>query len=113
LNRSGAIEWLRRPVPSSAGGILIALPRRIEPSRGLQRHFYGQGREAQFSWEPDMSRAARILSVILAPRIYTERSANPVKEADSHQLVAVALFAGIGLFVSLVAVIMGMQGEWF
>jgi hypothetical protein len=60
-----------------------------------------------------MSRAARILSVFLAPRIYTERSAIPAKEADSHQFVAVALFSGIGLFVSLLAVILGMQGEWF
>ncbi len=29
------------------------------------------------------------------------------------QFVGVALFCGIGLFVSLVAVILGTQGAWF
>ena len=56
---------------------------------------------------------ARIFSSISAPRIYTERSAIPARKSDTHQLVAVALFSGIGLLISLVAVIFGMQGAWF
>ncbi|MBR0839362.1 hypothetical protein JQ607_04055 [Bradyrhizobium liaoningense] len=60
-----------------------------------------------------MPKAARIFSSISAPRIYTERSAIPAKRSDSSEFVAVALFSGIGLFVSLIAVIVGMQGVWF
>ncbi|MGY8638154.1 hypothetical protein RAD15_37360 [Bradyrhizobium sp. 14AA] len=60
-----------------------------------------------------MPKAARIFSSISAPRIYTENSAIPAKRAGTSELVAVALFSGIGLFVSLVAVILGMQGVWF
>jgi hypothetical protein len=60
-----------------------------------------------------MPKATRIFSSISAPRIFTERSDVTEKQSDSHQLIAVALFAGIGLFVSLIAVIMGMQGMWF
>jgi len=60
-----------------------------------------------------MSKSARFLSSISAPRIYTERSAIPAKSSDSHQFVAVALFSGIGLLVSLIAVILGMEGMLF
>jgi hypothetical protein len=66
-----------------------------------------------------MPKAARIFSPISEPRIYTEKSAVPAKRAesakrsDSSELVAVALFSCIGLFVSLVAVILGVQGVWF
>ena len=66
-----------------------------------------------------MSKAARIFSPISGPRIYTEKSAIPAKRfesskrSESSELVAVALFSCIGLFVSLVAVILGMQGTWF
>jgi len=34
-------------------------------------------------------------------------------KSDSHQLISIALFSGIGLFVSLVAVILGVQGVWY
>jgi hypothetical protein len=60
-----------------------------------------------------MEKVARIFSLFSAPRIYTERSAVTQKSADNHQLIAIVLFSGIGLLVSLVAVIMGMQGSWF
>ena len=60
-----------------------------------------------------MPKAARIFPSISAPRIYTEESAVPAKRSGTSELVAVALFCGIGLFVSLVAVILGMQGVWF
>jgi hypothetical protein len=35
------------------------------------------------------------------------------ESSDTSQLVSVALFSGIGLLISLVAVIMGIQGAWF
>ncbi|MET4231863.1 hypothetical protein ACVWXN_002523 [Bradyrhizobium sp. i1.4.4] len=60
-----------------------------------------------------MSKAARISSSISEPRIYTERSAIPAKRSDTSEFIGVALFSGIGLFISLVAVILGVQGAWF
>ncbi|MBR0994079.1 hypothetical protein JQ580_25495 [Bradyrhizobium japonicum] len=60
-----------------------------------------------------MPKAARIFSSISAPRIFTDHSAAPAKRSDTSELVGVVLFAGIGLFVSLVAVILGIQGAWF
>ncbi|MCS3730056.1 hypothetical protein FHR88_005127 [Bradyrhizobium betae] len=60
-----------------------------------------------------MPKAARIFSSISAPRIYTERSAIPAKRSNISELIGVAIFSGIGLFISLVAVILGVQGAWF
>jgi hypothetical protein len=60
-----------------------------------------------------MPKAARIISPISAPRIFTEDSAVPAKRSDTSELIGVALFSGIGLLVSLVAVILGVQGAWF
>ncbi|TPQ32943.1 hypothetical protein C2U70_20475 [Bradyrhizobium guangdongense] len=59
-----------------------------------------------------MPKANRIFSSISAPPVSTERSAT-TETSDSHQLIAIAIFSGIGLFASLIAVIMGMQGAWF
>jgi hypothetical protein len=59
-----------------------------------------------------MSKAARILSPISAPRIYTERSAVPAEHSDMSEFIGVAIFSGIGLLISLVAVILGVQGAW-
>ena len=60
-----------------------------------------------------MPKAARIFSSISAPRIYTEHSAVPAKRSDTTEFIGVAIFSGIGLFISLVAVILGIQGAWF
>jgi hypothetical protein len=60
-----------------------------------------------------MEKVARMFSSFSAPRIYTERSAVKQTSSESNEFAAVALFAGIGLLVSLVAVIFGMQGVWF
>jgi hypothetical protein len=35
------------------------------------------------------------------------------ENSDAAQFVSIALFSGVGLLVSLVAVIMGVQGAWF
>ncbi|MBW7965816.1 hypothetical protein [Bradyrhizobium sp. BR 10261] len=60
-----------------------------------------------------MPKAARILGPISDPRIYTERSAVPAKHPDMSEFIGVAIFSGIGLLMSLVAVILGIQGSWF
>jgi len=33
--------------------------------------------------------------------------------SDSAQFISIALFSGIGLLISLVAVVMGVQGAWY
>jgi hypothetical protein len=35
------------------------------------------------------------------------------QKSDNAQFVSIALFAGIGLLISLVAVIFGVQGAWY
>ncbi len=35
------------------------------------------------------------------------------QQSEGHPLVPIALFSGIGLLVSLVAVLMGVQGAWY
>lgn len=61
-----------------------------------------------------MPKAARIYSPISTPRIYTERSAVPVKRhSDTSEFIGVAIFSGVGLLVSLIAVILGVRGAWF
>jgi len=60
-----------------------------------------------------MPKAARVFSPISVPRVYTEKSAIPAKRSDTSEFIGVAIFCGIGLFISLVAVILGVQGAWF
>ncbi len=52
-----------------------------------------------------MPKAARISKPIAA--------SSTSENSDSAQLVSIALFSGIGLLISLVAVILGVQGAWF
>ena len=35
------------------------------------------------------------------------------RESDFNEFAAIALFSGIGLLVSLVAILFGMQGAWY
>ncbi|SDN06206.1 hypothetical protein [Afipia sp. GAS231] len=35
------------------------------------------------------------------------------ENSDNDQLVSIALFSGVGLLISLVAVITGVQGIWY
>jgi len=58
--------------------------------------------------EPDMPKAA-------AARVYASvatTTASP-QRSEGHPLVPIALFSGIGLLVSLVAILMGVQGAWY
>jgi hypothetical protein len=52
-----------------------------------------------------MPKAARIFKPIAA----TSASEN----SDRAQFISIALFSGVGLLISLVAVIMGVQGAWY
>ena len=60
-----------------------------------------------------MPKAARIFAPISDPRIYTESPVVPAKHSDMSEFIGVAIFSGIGLLMSLVAVILGVQGFWF
>ena len=40
-------------------------------------------------------------------------SAISSKKSDSSDFVAVALFSGIGLLTSLIAILAGVQGAWY
>jgi|HubBroStandDraft_6_1064221.scaffolds.fasta_scaffold1792123_1 hypothetical protein len=51
-----------------------------------------------------------VASTIPASYIPTKPIAS---EFDFNQLVPIALFSGIGLLVSLVAILSGMQGAWY
>jgi hypothetical protein len=53
-----------------------------------------------------MSKAARLVVSRPASTASSDKSA-------SHELISIALFSGIGLLVSLVAVLLGAQGVWF
>lgn len=49
-----------------------------------------------------------------AARISTSVPVSQASEkSEMSQLVTVAIFSGIGLLISLVAVILGIQGAWF
>jgi hypothetical protein len=52
-----------------------------------------------------MPKAARIAASIRASAAASEKS-------ESGQFFAVALFSGIGLLISLVAIIVGVPGVW-
>ena len=53
-----------------------------------------------------MPKAVRIAAPIPASTASSEKS-------DSHPLVPVAIFSGIGLLVSLIAIITGVPGAWY
>jgi hypothetical protein len=53
-----------------------------------------------------MSKVVRVSTSIPA-------SKSSSRESEHHQLISIALFSGIGLLVSLIAVLLGVQGIWF
>jgi hypothetical protein len=52
-----------------------------------------------------MPKAVRIAAI--APSTATSN------KSESNELVSIALFCGIGLLVSLVAILMGVQSAWY
>jgi hypothetical protein len=59
-----------------------------------------------------MPTAIRISAPIPASTI-SPASTTSSEKSETHPLVPVALFSGIGLLISLVAVLCGVQGVWF
>jgi hypothetical protein len=59
-----------------------------------------------------MPKAARISVQIPASTTSPASTASSAK-SESHPLVVIALFSGIGLLIALVAVLFGVQGVWF
>ena len=53
-----------------------------------------------------MPKAVRISAPISGSTASADKS-------ESHPLVSLALFSGIGLLVSLIAILMGVQGVWY
>jgi hypothetical protein len=58
-----------------------------------------------------MSKAARISLQIPASTVSSRTTDIP--SSDSNSFAAIAIFSGIGLFASLIAIIMGVQGAWY
>ena len=54
-----------------------------------------------------MPTAIRVAAPIAAKNTSSE------KKTEHNDLVSVALFSGIGLLISLVAILMGVQGVWY
>jgi hypothetical protein len=64
-----------------------------------------------FTGELDMPKAARISARIPASSVPASTASS--EKSESHPLISIALFSGIGLLVSLVAILMGVQGAWY
>ena len=79
----------------------------IEPWERVQRHLGGPGIFDHLCiGEPDMPKAVRVSTQFTASTASSEKP-------ESHPLVSIALFSGIGLLVSLIAVILGVSGVWY
>jgi hypothetical protein len=35
------------------------------------------------------------------------------RQSDHHQLISLAIFSGLGLFASLLVLLLGVQGVWY
>jgi hypothetical protein len=58
-----------------------------------------------------MQKAARI-SLQIPPSTASSRKSD-IASSDTNSLVAIAIFSGIGLLVSLVAMVTGVPGAWY
>jgi hypothetical protein len=59
-----------------------------------------------------MPKAARISAAISASSKPPEAAASS-EQSEGHPLVSIALFCGIGLLISLLSMLMGVQGAWY
>jgi len=50
---------------------------------------------------------------ISAPSVSSEKAKADSRRADRDMFVSVALFSGIGLLISLVAILLGISGAWY
>lgn len=58
-----------------------------------------------------MQKAARISLQIPASTASSRKS--DIASSDTNSLVAIAIFSGIGLLVSLIAMVTGVPGVWY
>jgi hypothetical protein len=93
---------LRRPDFSSYGGIIGNSTDVLNLGRSLADSCAGAEFQSSKHLEMDMPKATRLAASINA-------SAASRPKSKSHPLVSIMLFSALGLFVSLVAVLMGMQ----
>jgi hypothetical protein len=93
---------------SSSGERIFGKPAcGLEPLSQVARPFLRAGNIFQiYLLEPGMSKVVRVSTSIPA-------SKSSSRESEHHQLISIALFSGIGLLVSLIAVLLGVQGIWF
>ena len=54
-----------------------------------------------------MPTAVRVTTSIPASKNIASR------QSDQHQPISIAIFSGLGLFASLVAMLLGVQGVWY
>ena len=59
-----------------------------------------------------MPTAIRISAPISASTDTAGKS-DTARTSGSHQFVSIALFSGVGLLISVAAVLLGAQGAWF
>jgi hypothetical protein len=52
-----------------------------------------------------MSKAARL--------VVSRPASTASSDSKSHELISIALFSGIGLLITFVAILFGVQGAWF
>ncbi len=57
-----------------------------------------------------MPKAARV-SLFSAPDVSSKKAVSANK-SEAHPLVTIAIFSGIGLLLSLIAILCGVQGVW-
>jgi hypothetical protein len=62
------------------------------------------------NWESDMPKVVRFAATIPASYIPSKPISS---DFDFSQFVPIALFSGIGLLVSLIAILSGVQGAWY
>jgi hypothetical protein len=83
------------------------LCRRIEPVRPWKRPCGGQRISTIYE--------TGNLKMLKAARSYQSipESATSSEKSESHPLIPIALFSGIGLLVSLIAILMDSPGAWY
>lgn len=101
----GFFHRLCARVPSSCGRIFVVGANSLNLRRRCEDISKGPGLLTTSLLEGVMTKAARIKSSL--------RASSTSGDSDHTQLISIALFSGIGLLISLVAVLMGIQGAWF
>ena len=60
-----------------------------------------------------MPKAARVSAVIPESSASSKPYEAASEQSEGHPLVSIALFCGVGLLISLISILMGVQGAWY